>query len=147
MSKKDDLIWLLNTVAIVIGFILIMISQSELSHLSFVTGLLLVTVATYRYGYDRGVHRGRLTLLEDQKRKVTFHSTHPRKEEFISLIELLAIIIGFVLIMTAVSVISYLTFVTGILLFAVGTHQFGYRRGYGMGQIAQYEELRKKEST
>lgn len=144
MSKKDDLVWILDMLAIFIGFILIMISVSEVSHTYFVVGLLLFTVAVYRLGYDRGFHIGRL-VLQGQKNVIQHNSS--AKEELIAVLEVLAVIIGFILIIISVSEIVYSYFVVGFLLFTVGTHRFGYSRGQGMGKVAQYEEQRKKEKS
>lgn len=65
--SKNDLIWLLNLLAIILGFVLFMSSIAEISHVPFVVGLLLFTLGCYWYGYRRGYGLGLLAKVEPQE--------------------------------------------------------------------------------
>ncbi|KYK35512.1 MAG: hypothetical protein AYK19_10670 [Theionarchaea archaeon DG-70-1] len=66
--SKNDFVWLLNMLAVILGFVLFMYSLSEVSHGYFAVGLLLFTLGCYWYGYRRGYGMGLLAAREKQKR-------------------------------------------------------------------------------
>lgn len=69
IMSRYDLIWLLNILAVIVGFVLFMISLTEVEHIYFAVGLLLFTVGVYRYGYLRGYGIGQLAQFEADRKK------------------------------------------------------------------------------
>ncbi|MBU7043471.1 MAG: hypothetical protein HXS47_07745 [Theionarchaea archaeon] len=64
-----------------------------------------------------------------------------QKEDIIHIVIQIAILLGFVLFITSLRGIEGIpntTFILGLLLFTVGTYQYGYRRGYGVGEVSGY---------
>jgi hypothetical protein len=65
-----------------------------------------------------------------------------RKDDAIHYAIEAAIFIGFILLITSLRGIEGIPntyFILGLLLFTVGTYQYGYRRGYGVGRVSGYD--------
>lgn len=64
-----------------------------------------------------------------------------QKEDIIHVLIQVIILLGFVLFITSLRGIEGIpntTFILGLLLFTIGTYQYGYRRGYGVGEVSGY---------
>jgi hypothetical protein len=65
-----------------------------------------------------------------------------RKDDIIHYVIEAAIFLGFILLITSlrgIEGIPHTYFILGLLFFTVGTYQYGYRRGYGMGRLRGYD--------
>ncbi|KYK37037.1 MAG: hypothetical protein HXS46_05305 [Theionarchaea archaeon] len=67
MEKKAEIIRIITFLVIVSGFGLIVTSVSEISHAHFIAGLLLFTLGTSWYSYQKGYGVGKYNALAEQK--------------------------------------------------------------------------------
>ena len=69
MKRKDDVIWILTDLSIILGFIVMIASISDVLNLNFAIGLLFFTLGCYWYAYRRGYGMGRIAEYERQRQK------------------------------------------------------------------------------